>query len=374
MQENTNSSNHQAIKHFRIINDDIKFCQRKLSDLISPYNKPLASILPEERQVEQTLLFDEGIDIDEHYDRLRGWEGSISKIKIRNWLNQFDTPLEKNIAHLLLSKIQFFSSDKIEIATRRLQEKLLQFLMEEDRLRQAFFSVSKPAVKNEAEFQKWLRNKIIRYAMLPSPTDTSVESQHRLWSIYERSALTTTSSQGEKKFKLLKEYFEARKGEPENSVFVFMDYTNGSGNQLTKCIREINKLLAEYPAYQNSFFVFMYVVQSKSFSLDSIEFAPSRSDTLFYEEMLDYKNSEIIELLTSYRISTDEYDAFIEKYCLRASGKLSAGYRESGALTCHHYSCPNNTLPFFHKSSQNWEPLFRTSQTPSATRYKQGQK
>jgi len=81
---------------------------------------------------------------------------------------------------------------------------------------------------------------------------------------------------------------------------------------------------------------------------------------------------EIIELLASHKISADEYDAFIEKYCLRASGKPSVGYRESGALTCHHYSCPNNTLPFFHKSSQNWEPLFRNSQTPSATRYKQG--
>lgn len=294
------------------------------------------------------------------------------KNKIRNWLNQFDTPLEQNIANLLLSKLQFFSIDKIEAATRSLQAKLLNFLIEKDSIRQVFYSDTKPAVKNEAELQKWLRNKIIRYAILPSPPDTSVESQHRLWGVYERSALTTTSSQSGKKLKLLKEYFEAKKGEPENCVFVFMDYTNGSGNQLAKCIREINKLLGEYPAYQNSFFIFMYVVQSKSFSLDNIEFAPQKSATLFYEEMLDYKSLEIIELLASHKISIAEYDAFIEKYCLRASGKPSVGYRESGALTCHHYSCPNNTLPFFHKSSQNWEPLFRNSQTPSATRYKQG--
>ncbi len=371
MLENTDSSNLPEIKQFRISNDALKLFQRKLSDLIDPYNRPLTLLLPQERQVEQSLLFN-GIDIDVHYDRLSGWEGSISKNKIRNWLNQFETPIEQNIAHLLLSKLQFFSIDRIEAATRSLQAKLLNFLMEKDSIRQVFYSDTKPAVKNEAELQKWLRNKIIRYAMLPPPPDTSVESQHRLWSIYERSALTGTSSPSGKKFRLLKEYFEVSSGEAENSVFVFMDYTNGSGNQLAKCLMEINKLLGEYPAYQNSFFVFMYVVQSKSFSLDSREFAPPKSATLFYEEMLDYKSPEIMELLASHMISIAEYDTFIEKYCLRASGKPSVGYRESGALTCHHYSCPNNTLPFFHKYSQNWEPLFRSSQTPSATRYKQG--
>ncbi|WP_436836026.1 phosphoribosyltransferase-like protein [Laspinema palackyanum] len=59
-----------------------------------------------------------------------------------------------------------------------------------------------------------------------------------------------------------------------------------------------------------------------------------------------------------------------EKYCLQASGSTDAGYRDSGALTCHHYSCPNNTLPFFHKPGDNWDSLFINSQTPTATRYK----
>ncbi len=77
-----------------------------------------------------------------------------------------------------------------------------------------------------------------------------------------------------------------------------------------------------------------------------------------------------MQLLVSHQIAESEYDAFIEKYCLRAAGSASIGYRQSGALICHHYSCPNNTLPFFQKTNQNWEPLFRNSQTPSATRYK----
>jgi hypothetical protein len=217
-----------------------------------------------------------------------------------------------------------------------------------------------------------LRNKIIRYAAFPSPSKTSVESQDRLWGTYERAALTATNVPDGKKIKALIEYFQSGTGNPETSVFVFMDYTNASGNQLAKCIREINKLLKQYPAYRQSLFIFMYVVQAESFDLASLELAPENSETIYYEPMLGYKSKEMMNLIASHQISELEYDSFIEKYCLRASGKSSAGYRDSGALTCHYYSCPNNTLPFFHKPSDQWKPLFRNSQTPGGVRYKEG--
>ncbi len=353
-----------------IISKEIKQQQRKLGGIVQSYQRPISSILPEERQVESSLLFDD-TETEACYDRFSSWEGSISKKKIRDWLNQFETTLEKNIAYLLLSKLQFFSKSDIELAARSLQAKLLNLLVEQENLRQAFRSDPKATIKDEAEMKKWLRNKVIHYARLPEPPDTSVESQDSLWIVYERSALTQTSVPNVKKFKPLEAHFKASSNPPETSVFVFMDYTNGSGNQLAKCIREINKLLAQYPAYQQSLFIFMYVVQATSFNLASIEFIPENSETIYYEPMLGYKSPEIRDVLDNHQISESEYDGFIEKYCLRASGKSAAGYRGSGALTCHHYSCPNNTLPFFHKPSTNWEPLFRNSQTPSATRYRQ---
>jgi len=352
------------------ITNEIKSLRRKMSDIMAIYRRPLSSILPEERKVETTLLFDD-IEIEGCREKFSSWTSLISTKKIRDWLNQFETTLEQNIAYLLLSKLQFFSKSNIESAARSLQAKLLNLLVEQENLRQAFRSAPKPTIKDEAEMQKWLRNKVIHYARLPEPPDTSVESQDSLWSVYENSALTKTSVPNAKKLKPLEEHFKARSNQPETSVFVFMDYTNGSGNQLAKCIREIHKLLAQYPAYQQSLFIFMYVVQATSFNLTSIKLAPENSETIYYESMFGYKSQEIMGILASHQISESEYDDFLEKYCLRASGKPSVGYRESGALTCHHYSCPNNTLPFFHKSSTNWEPLFRNSQTPSATRYKQ---
>ena len=355
----------------KIIAEEIKQLQRKLSEIVEPYQKPISSILQEERRVETSLLFDD-IEIEACYDRFSSWEGSLSKKTVRDWINQFETILEQNIAYLLLSKLHFFSKTNIESATRSLQEQLLNLLLTKDSLWVAFREDPKVVLKdNEAEFKKWLRNKIIRYAELPLPPKTSVESQYRLWGIYERSALTATSVSDNKKIRPLSHYFQAGTGDHETLVFVFMDYTNGSGTQLAKCIREINKLLVQYPLYKQSLFIFMYVVQAASFNLASIEFAPGNSDTICYEPMLGYKSKEIMDILTIHQISESEYDDFIEKYCLRASGKSDAGYRDSGTLTCHHYSCPNNTLPFFHKPSTNWEPLFRNSQTPSATRYKQ---
>jgi hypothetical protein len=348
---------------------EINQLQRTLELIVQPYQRPIASILPEERRLEISLLFDD-TDIEDCYDRFSSWEGSLSKQKVRDWLNQFETNLDKNIAYLLISKFQFFSKNDIEAATQNLQSKLINFLLDKEHLREAFYSDPKAPIKNEAELQKWLRNKVIRYARLPSPPNTSVESQDRLWGTYERSALTGTSAPDGKKLRPLKEYFESTSGNPETSVFVFMDYTNGSGNQLGKCIKQINKLIQDYPIWQDSIFIFMYIVQSESFSLGTIESVPANSQTLFSDKMLYYKDPEIRELMAANQITEAEYDAFIEKYCLRSSGKPAVGYRQSGSLTCHHYSCPNNTLPFFHKPAKNWTPLFRNSQTPSATSYK----
>ncbi|WP_254566469.1 hypothetical protein [Oscillatoria sp. HE19RPO] len=368
MSEPTSKNNYPPINH-QIIVDELKQLQRKLGEILEPYERPISAILPEERQVEDSLLFDD-IEIEACYDRFSSWDGSISRKTIRDWLNQFETTLEKNIAYLLLSKFQFFSKSDIEKATRSLQTKLLDLLSEKDSLCQAFRSAPKVSLKDKLEFDKWSRSKIIRYARFPSPPDTSVESQDSLWGTYERAALTKTSVPDGKKFKPLRDYFEAGSGDPETSVFVFMDYTNGSGNQLRKCIREINKLLQKYPEYRQSLFIFMYVVQAESFDLASLELAPENSETIYYEPMLDYKSKEIMDLLAHHKISELEYESFIEKYCLRATGKSEPGYRNSGALTCHYYSCPNNTLPFFHKPSKNWKALFRNSQTPTATRYK----
>lgn len=338
-------------------------------DLTASYREPLSSILPLFREVEHCLLFNE-IDIEAHYDRLRDWEGSISKKKIQDWLNQFEPILDQNIAYLLLSKFQFFSKSDIEVACRSLQDKMLDSLLDKETLQQAFHSAPSPAEKTEANFRKWLRNKVVRYARLPTPADTSVESQDRLWGVYERAALTKNNVSSGKKFKPLKEYFEASSGEPETSAFVFMDYTNGSGEQLRKCLREIHKLLKKYPKWQNYIFVFIYVVQSEYFDIENIELRPQNSETLYYEPMLHYKSLAIMEMLEQNKITEAEYDRFVEKYCLRASGKADLGYGQSGSLTCHHYSCPNNTLPFFHSSKNDWLPLFSKSQTPRGAKYK----
>lgn len=368
-----NSDSNLPDMNSQITAKNIKQLQRKLGEILEPYERPISSILSPERQVESSLLFDD-LEIEGLYDKFDDWEGSISKKKIRDWLDRFETTIERNIAYLLLSKFQFFSKSNIESATRSLQEKLLDLLLTKESLWQGFMEDSKVDLKIELNFKRRLRNKVIRYAELPPPPKTSVDSQRLLWVVYERAALTATSVPDGNKIRPLREYFEAGKGDPKTSVFVFMDYTNGSGNQLSKCIGEINKLLKKYPAYRQSLFVFMYVVQAESFNLASIKSAPENSETIYYEPMLDYKSSEILKILDREQISESEYDEFVEKYCLRASGNSSAGYRDSGTLTCHHYSCPNNTLPFFHKPGKNWEPLFRNSQTPSATRYKNKKK
>lgn len=343
-----------------------KSLQTSLSDLTLPYRIPLSEILPEERQVDEVEIFDD-TDLEAIYDRLSDWEGKISKRKVRDWINQFETCVDRNIAYLLLQNFQFFSKASVQQSVNLLRRRLLNYLVQQSVLREALNTSN--VAQNQLDFETWLEGKFIHYSMLPSPGNTSIESQHPLWSVYEKFALSHCPNV--RKFKPLEEMFRGSSCEPQNSVFVFMDYTNGSGNQLAKCSKEICGLLSleKYSQWQNAIFVFLYIVESPSFNITDIT-APPNAVTLYYEEMRHYKNPQVLNAILEHGISETEYEAFVRKYCMISTGEESVGYRGGGFLTCHHYSCPNNTLPFFHKNSNDWMPLFETSQKPTAKRYK----
>lgn len=357
------------------IANEIQLLRRKLVEIITPYRKPVSSILPERRDVEEKEIYDV-YHIDTIAEKLRDAPGNISTNTIHEWLNQFDTLIEKNIAYLLLTEIQFFSEDSIKLAVRNLRDKLLDFLIEQEHLSEVFHSLENPATKTEIQFKRWLRNKVIRYAWLPQPQTTGVESQHGLWDYYEIHALTgsETGCPPASKPRLLKDYFEnpwyndPENLKPENTVFVFMDYINGTGGQLSKCVRLINELLEQSPQWKKSFFIFMYIAQSKVFKKENVSLSAENWQTIYHEPVLSYKDSKIMQILSSHKISEIEYENFVNKYCQRA-GSTSLGYLGSGSLTCFYRSCPNNTLTFFWKSSADWTAIFDHSQTPNATRY-----
>jgi hypothetical protein len=338
-------------------------------NLTKAFREPISSILPPIREIDEKELYDI-YTIDEICNKFRGVPGGISPSKVQDWLSQFDSCLEKNLAYLLLQNIQFLSEDRVRAAAINLRDQLLNSLIEVESLVNQFHSTSKPSNKSELNFKRWLRNNIIRYAWLPHSHKSNPDSQSRLWGYYKTNALKgrNTGCPNVGKPMTLKEYFEDSFYNPENSLFVFMDYTNGSGKQLQDSLTELDKLLNEYPVWQNSIFVFVYVVQSTTFRGENIS-SNAKWRTVFYEPMLSYKDEKIIQAIQKYGVSESEYKDFVKKYCLRA-GSTSAGYLDSGSLTCHHYSCPNNTLDFFHSTKRGWRKLFDSSQTSGATRYK----
>lgn len=375
MPVNRNDSNHYQELIGADISNFIKLLRRPLSDLKNTYSRPVSSILPEEREVDDKEIYDIH-HLEAISERLREAPGTISTNTIREWLKQFDTSVERNIAYLLLKEIQFFSEDGIKSAVKKLRDKLLDFLIEQEHLSETFHSLENPPTKSEVNFKRWLRNKVIRYAWLPQPQTTGVESQHGLWDYYEIHALTgsETACPAASKPRLLKDYFEnswyndPENVEPENTVFVFMDYINGTGGQLSKCVPLIDKLLEQYPKWKKSYFIFMYIAQSKAFKKENIRLATENWQSIYAEPIFYYKDSIILKVLSDEKISESEYENFVKKYCQRA-GSPSLGYLDSAFLTCFYRSCPNNTLTFFWKSSSSWKAIFEDSQTPGATRY-----
>ena len=338
-------------------------------NLTQAFREPISSILSLVREIDEKELYDR-FAIDDICNKFRSVPGGISVSKVENWLGQFNSCLEKNLAYLLLQNIQFLSEDRIRAAVRISRDHLLELLTEDESLKRQFHSDPREFDKSELNFKRWLRNNIIRYALFPHSHKSNPESQNLLWTYYETNALMghETSCPTVSKPKILKEYFEDSYYKPEKSVCVFMDYTNGSGRQLQDSLTELDKLLEKYPAWQNTLFVYMYVVQSTNFRRENI-FSSANWRTIFYEPMLSYKDERIMQVIQEYSVSELEYDNFVHKYCLLA-GSTSAGYRDSGSLTCHHYSCPNNTLDFFHSTKAGWRNLFDSSQTSGATRYK----
>jgi hypothetical protein len=49
-----------------------------------------------------------------------------------------------------------------------------------------------------------------------------------------------------------------------------MDYINGTGGQLSKCVPLIDRLLEQYPKWKKSYFIFMYIAQSKIIKKENI--------------------------------------------------------------------------------------------------------
>ncbi|PHM10215.1 hypothetical protein [Nostoc sp. 'Peltigera malacea cyanobiont' DB3992] len=80
MEDDRKKANHSSQSKSDRIKKYIHSLQISLSDITQPYSRPLSSILPEERRVETSLLFDD-IEIEACYDKFSSWEGSLSKKK-----------------------------------------------------------------------------------------------------------------------------------------------------------------------------------------------------------------------------------------------------------------------------------------------------
>ncbi|MEP0921212.1 hypothetical protein [Leptolyngbya sp. ST-U4] len=342
--------------------------RKTLSSITARCRKPLSAILPRRKDIVLKEIYTSS-DIDSLCIKLKDLAGNFSSTSVKEWVAQFEPFIDRNIAFLLLDLVQGFSELEIRtFATRKLQDLLYDYLMNQEHIYAAF--ISSGEAPNEVNFRRWLRNKVITYAQLPQPQDSSVESQFLLWSLYETSVLQgrDASCNSVRKLRELDEFFSSSKQDPKTSALVFMDYTNATGNQLSKCLKVIDRKLDKYPKWREATYVFMYIVE-----MDNIDvlksFQVKSSTTLFFSRMLHYQESQILAKLAEYGVSEEEYNEFVLKYC-RRSGEEATGYKNSGALTCHHYSCPNNTLPFFWKNNDNWKGIFYGSQTSRAANYR----
>lgn len=342
----------------------------KIGDLIRKYHPPISTFIPTARKVETEEIYTDD-DIRSLSDKFSDFIFPISTQDIKKWLSQFETFKDKNIAYILLKKMQFLSRNKVIEGCRTLRYHLMNFLKNHPALKEAFYTHNPSLRHNDSAFESWLENHCIHYSNLPSGKGNTSQTRMQktyevLWDIYKSKAVQHCHQT--RRFEPIEFHFSNSKKDADKTVFVFMDFTNASGDTLVdKNAKAIRKTLKEFSKWENSWFVFLYIVESRKFQKEKLQALLPNSTTLFAEEMLSYDEPSVIAFLENHEISQEEYEAFIDKYCSLFGEK---GYKDQGFLTVHYYSCPNNTLPFFYKEIPGkWIRLFQPSQIPRAGRY-----
>lgn len=355
------------------IADYINKNEEKIEWLIQQYYPPISSFFPPERRIETELIY-ANADLSSLADKFSDYIFPISTRDIEDWISQFETTLHKNIAFLLLKKIQFLSRSKVIEGCVNLRSQLLNLLRSWHPIQSAF-KANTSTIPEETALDSWIENHVIHYAHLPlgkgNTSQTRMQQTYELlWDVYKKTSIQHCHTV--RRFEPLDFHFTQSKKNIDATAFVFMDFTNASGDTLTRNVEAINKLIngldeSRRKAWREALYVFMYIVESKNFDKTKLKEVLPNSFTISAEEMLAYNDTSVINFLSENEILEDEYQAFVKKYCMLFGNR---GYNNEGFLTCHYYSCPNNTLPFLYKEKPGrWKRLFQNSQIPRAGTY-----
>jgi len=248
-----------------------------------------------------------------------GYRHSVSEDRIRAWISQFDE-VDRDLAARVLDCVDFFSHDQISAAFRAVLTGLNGWHREETKRR-----------------GRW---RFIAYSASAGESGDSM--LHKF-----RHANNLAGRQYNPLFIHRSDVLRDRLGR-EDTVVLVDDFV-GTGNQACEAWSgQFGELLAEVG------WVYLVVVAGCSGGVNRVtsetglqvvpHFELSERDNVFADNCSAFCREEQGTLL---------------QYCRRVSPTCPRGNGECGLLVVFAHTCPNNSIPILHASTNDWEALFR---------------
>ncbi len=242
----------------------------------------------------------------------------ITEDGIRLWINQF-LETHRDLAARLLDSVDFIGHEQISTAFRELLSGIDGWSPKENKRRGKWYFV----------------------AYSDSAGESGDEMLHKF-----RTANHLNYKKYNSLFVYKSELMSLDLG-PEDTV-LFIDDFSGSGDQVCKSWLSIQELLPGEPR------IFLILVAASKIAINRIKEETDMG--CISHKMLREKDCVFSKECHHFNVS--EKNTILE-YCSKVDSENPMGYGDCGFLIVFSHSCPNNTIPILHKSTREWDGLFR---------------
>jgi hypothetical protein len=259
----------------------------------------------------------------------------IDYVKVRDWINQFNSLKERRIAFSLLKEISFIDDKFIRNKISQFGEELSKGLT-------------------------WKKSGRKKDHICIVSHDEPAKSSSRLSRPFaEENNIYVSNS-------INMDDIPEKIGPNENvQALVMVDDIIATGETASSAVQEIvSRYSREIKKSNVEKFVFASVVSTESGykKLDKELDKLNIESQILRGPIVENVIPKVVQRVSKYDIEHDEVDTCIRKYCRRLTERTSSidtlGFGGLGLGVVFEHGCPNNSLPILWMDQPDWDPLF----------------
>lgn len=273
---------------------------------------------------------------------LKAWDVVVTREDINKWLNNFkgeyfETKIERTLALLLLSQFVYYNHEEVKHLCKTIYSKLVHYSVK----------TNTQIANNEDPIRELLR--ITRFYHLGKTGESSAFILYFFRQVNELP---------------IKRFLPKINAQPEDVQYIVFiddvtlsDGEEASGKTKNQAYKYIKKLLEDEPKLNEKKLILLTFISSgkafdylKSKGITNISAIQlSNKDKCFNKSSMAFTDLEAL---------TEPCKQMSEYYGKKLEPYHPLGYKDGQYLFSFFYNTPDNTLPIFWSSDENWTPIF----------------